>query len=572
MKKAVIYIRVSTEKQVREGFSLEGQMEELTKYANLNDLEVVKIYVEEGKSGKSIEGREEFQQMLSDISTGTIETDFVVVYKMSRFGRSARDTLNSLHFIQDYGVHLLSKEDGLDTSKPMGNLIATILSAVAEMERDNIIVQTSMGKETKARKGGFIGGICPYGYEKDYENEKFVPIPHQAEIVKLIFDKFVNEGMSYSALSNFLNSQGIKKDKIKGKENRKFTDWSMEQIKNILKSEVYIGAKTYGKRKTVKVKGTENQYQTIRQKDYIIIPKVHEAIIDDETFQKAQERIEKISEENAQMFLRGEKVHLVSGILKCPVCGSGMVTDTTNHINKHGEKITYHYYACGHQRRASGGECTRNPIKKEVIEKEVIDYTMKLIKNPQFVEDIQNKITKSIDTDSINRELKRFENELSKIKKSKTNLERDIDNISDSDKHADRKRKDMNERLYNLYDKIEEAEEKIKECKIKKSAVEKEILNVETIYKMLLVFDKVFDKLSDTDKRKLIHSIISEIQIYNKAERKQHNKILKSIQYSFPINQKIIDSLNNEESVAEQTATLLDISKANFRMDLLMVV
>lgn len=572
MNKAVIYIRVSTEKQVNEGFSIEGQETELKKFAKANDIEIVKTYVEEGKSGKTIEGRAEFQQMLNDISTGTVETDFVIVYKMSRFGRSARDILNSLHFIQSFNVHLISKEDGLDTSKPMGNMIATILGSVAEMERETIITQTSLGREIKGRKGGFIGGVTPYGYEKDYKQEKFIANPEQRKIVKLIFHKFVNEGLSYLAITRYLNSQGIKKPVIKGREGKGFTDWSGAQVKWILGNEVYTGVKTYGKRKTVKVKGTENQYKHIRKKDYIVTEKVHEAFVDDETFQKAKDRIEKIRLDNQQLFHRGDKIHLISGILKCPQCGSSMIVDTSHYKSMNGEKITYHYYCCSHARKAQEGECSRNPIRKDEVEKEIIDYTLKLVQNQQFVSDIQEKINNSIDITGIEWELGNCQNELSRLKKSKVNLERDIDSISDSDKYADRKRQDMNNRLYGLYDKIEEIEEKIKECKAKKSAIEKETLNVNTVYKILLTFEQIFFQMTDSDKRKFIHSIITNIEIYNKEERKQHNKILKSIQYSFPINQKIIDSLNNEESVAEQTATLLDISKEVFRIDLLMRV
>ena len=114
-KKCVIYIRVSSERQV-QGYSLEGQKRFLKEWAEFEGMTVSEIYVEPGKSGKSITGREVFQKMLNEISSGSVETDYVLVFKLSRFGRNAKDILNSLTYIQRYGVNLICKE--LPASKP----------------------------------------------------------------------------------------------------------------------------------------------------------------------------------------------------------------------------------------------------------------------------------------------------------------------------------------------------------------------------------------------------------------------------------------------------------------------
>ena len=100
-KKCVIYIRVSSERQV-QGYSLEGQKRYLKEWAEFEGMTVLNIYVEPGKSGKSISGREVFQRMLDDIATKSVDADFVVVFKLSRFGRNAKDILNSMTFIQRY--------------------------------------------------------------------------------------------------------------------------------------------------------------------------------------------------------------------------------------------------------------------------------------------------------------------------------------------------------------------------------------------------------------------------------------------------------------------------------------
>lgn len=151
-KKCYIYTRVSTAAQT-EGYSLEAQTERLRKYADYKEMEVVREYCDAGKSGKSITGRPEFQRMLQDASEERDGVAFILVFKLSRFGRNAADVLNSLQFIQDYGVNLICVEDGIDSSKDSGKLTITVLSAVAEIERENILVQTMEGRKQKAREG-----------------------------------------------------------------------------------------------------------------------------------------------------------------------------------------------------------------------------------------------------------------------------------------------------------------------------------------------------------------------------------------------------------------------------------
>ena len=161
-KKCVLYPRVSTEMQV-DGYSLEGQKNSLKRFADREEMEIVGIYEDAGKSGKSIEGRPAFKKMLSDIKNG-LEIDYILVYKLSRFGRNAADILNSLEFVQSYRINLICIEEGIDSSQTSGKLLISVLSAVAEIERENIIEQTTNGRREKARQGGWNGGFAPYGY------------------------------------------------------------------------------------------------------------------------------------------------------------------------------------------------------------------------------------------------------------------------------------------------------------------------------------------------------------------------------------------------------------------------
>ncbi len=130
--KCVLYPRVSTEMQVDE-FSLDGQINSLKRFADREEMIVVDIYEDAGKSGKSIEGRPAFKKMLSDIENG-LQIDYILVYKLSRFGRNAADILNSLEFIQSYGINLICIEERIDSSQASRKLLISVLSAVARLK------------------------------------------------------------------------------------------------------------------------------------------------------------------------------------------------------------------------------------------------------------------------------------------------------------------------------------------------------------------------------------------------------------------------------------------------------
>ena len=185
-EKCVIYVRVSTEMQV-DGYSLSAQKETLYEYAKRNDLLIVEEYEDAGKSGKSIEGRPAFKKMMADIGNG-LKVNYVLVFKLSIFGRSAVDILSSIEFIRDYDVHLISVNEGINSSTPSGKLLISVLSAVAEIERENIQEQTMLGRREKARQGKWNGGFSPYGYS--IQDGILIQNEDESKIVKFIFEMY----------------------------------------------------------------------------------------------------------------------------------------------------------------------------------------------------------------------------------------------------------------------------------------------------------------------------------------------------------------------------------------------
>src|SRR5574344_2419740 len=173
-----------------DGYSLEAQKTKMKAFCDYNEYEIVGEYEDAGKSGKSIEGRIAFNQMMDDIKLGKDAVSYVLVFKLSRFGRNAADVLATLQVMQDFGVNLICVEDGIDSSKDAGKRMISVLSAVAESERENIRVQTMAGREQKAREGKWNGGFAPYGYR--LENGLILIAEDEAEVIRIIYDRYVH--------------------------------------------------------------------------------------------------------------------------------------------------------------------------------------------------------------------------------------------------------------------------------------------------------------------------------------------------------------------------------------------
>ena len=524
-KKCVLYPRVSTEMQV-DGYSLDGQKSNLTRFADREEMEIVSIYEDAGKSGKSIEGRPAFKQMLFDIENG-LEIDYILVYKLSRFGRNAADILNSLEHVQAFGVNLICIEEGIDSSQTSGKLLISVLSAVAEIERENIIEQTMNGRKEKARQGGWNGGFAPYGY---YLKDKQLFIQEdEAEAVRIIFDKYLKENMGFHKIANYLNLQGIQKIK---RNNGTLSGWGTHFVRMIIDNPVYCGKISYGRRVREKVKGSKNEYKQIPQENYIIAEGQHEAIISEELWNAAHEKRELTGVKSPSKIGR-DRAHLLSGILKCPKCGGPMYTNKHAWTNKDGTYKEIYYYVYSKARTARGKTCDyKAMLKKSDIEPLVIEAIRELIKNQDFATEIKSRIGKEIDTSTLNRELKNYESKLREIELNKTRLENEIDSLPEDTRFRERKVHDMTLRLDGLYDIIVELEEKIEDVLLRRKAVEQDAITLENIYTLLANFDKVYDKISDEEKKSLISSLIKEIEIFPCDEAELP---LKSILFNFPV-------------------------------------
>jgi len=554
-KKVYVYTRVSTAMQI-DGYSLEAQRTRMRAFAEFNEYEIAGEYEDAGKSGKSIEGRDEFNRMMEDIKTGKDDVSFVLVFKLSRFGRNAADVLSTLQTMQDFGVNLICVEDGIDSSKDAGKLMISVLSAVAEIERENIRVQTMEGRIQKARDGKWNGGFPPYGYSlKDGVleiNEE------EALAIRTIFEQWVSTDIGANGLAKYLENHGIRKIP---RHNGKNPLFDAALIRNIIKNPVYCGKIAYGRRKTEKVHGTRNEYKLVEQDDYLVVDGLHEGIVSEEMWNQAQVKmIAQAKKYEHVNKAKDTRTHLLSGLVKCPICGAGMYGNKSIKHRKDGTKYKdFFYYGCKHRTMTRGHKCDyKKQINEDVLDEAVVEVITKLVANPRFASMMQEKINMKVDTTVIDQEITALEKQLKQSYAVKRKTLEEIEALDPDARHYKRLKTDLDDLLYRMYDKIDDQEQSLIEARAKKQSIESEKVTGDNIYKILIYFDKFYSLMNEEEQRKLMESLIEEIQIYE--ERQPSGQWLKSITFRLPIIEKdmkisVGDSLDIKQHV--ETVCLL---------------
>lgn len=277
LKKAALYVRVSTEGQAEEGYSIEAQKKLLEAWCVSKEIECFEFYIDPGYSGSNLD-RPAVSAMLSDAVDGKLS--HVVVYKLDRLSRSQKDTLYIIEdVLNKHGVDFVSLSENMDTSTPIGRAMLGIISAFAQLERETIKIRTRMGMRERVKSGLWMGGgKIPFGY--DYDSDKGILVPNEdAETVREMYRLFL-QGYSPNTIAEIL---GLKYEKL---------------VVQILKRKTNIGVIPY--------KGEE----------YI---GRHEPIIDAATFTLAMEEFEKRGRG-----ILSDSPHLLSGLIYCGNCSARM--------------------------------------------------------------------------------------------------------------------------------------------------------------------------------------------------------------------------------------------------------
>lgn len=382
-RKVAIYSRVSTLHQAEEGYSIGQQIEALTKYCQAMDWVIYDNYSDGGFSGGKLE-RPAMQKMIQDAESGKFDT--VIVYKLDRLSRNVRDTL---YLVKDVfnanNVDFVSLQENIDTKSAMGNLFITLLSAIAEFEREQIKERMQLGVKGRAKSGKTTSWATPpFGYKYDTNTQSMTVDHYQSEIVRDMFNKLIS-GWSIMGITTHLRKTNDKK-------------WTHVRVKRILENVAYIG----------KVKYRDEVYDG-----------EHAPILTEETFYKAQKALEERtdSKTNTRPF---QGLYMLSHIAKCGYCGTPLKIDsykprkdgtrkrTYTCINRNPRRIKTTIYNDGEQCKESGR------YNVEDVEKYVLNEINKFQLNPESIE--------SLYKDKPEENLKAYEEQLKQLEKKLSKL------------------------------------------------------------------------------------------------------------------------------------------------------
>ena len=312
--------------------------------------------------------------------------------------------------------------------------------------------------------------------------------------------------------------------------------------------------------KSIEGRVSFNQMMEDRQvkKDaYLLVDGLHEALVSEEVWEQAQVKVaaqakkyEKVNRD------KREKIHLLSGILKCPVCGAGMYGNKAIKKRKDGSNYKdFYYYGCKHRNMTRGHKCDyRRQVHEEMLDVAVAEVISKLVSNPKFSDLIRSKINMEVDTSTLDQEIANYEKQLRQLYHNKDSILSDIDSLDYEDKHYQRRKADLENRLYKTYDKIEEAEELLVSAKTKRCSLLADKITGDNIYKALIFFDKLYDKMNEAEKREFLSQLVDNVQIYE--ERKENGQWLKSIEFKLPIIEKEF-TLSLDNNAQNETVVLL---------------
>jgi site-specific DNA recombinase len=384
--KAALYVRVSTDEQAKEGYSLDAQEEKLEAFCFSQGWEIVKIYREEGQSAKNI-NRPQLQLLLNDLHL----YDVVLVYKLDRLSRSVSDINNLLQTFDRNNVSFKSATEPYDTTTAQGKLLINIFASLAQFEREQLSERVRMGMEKKTKSGKWAGGKPPYGYF--FEGDRLYTDDNEREVVIKIFEMAKTQG--FYTIAKRLTQMGY--------PTKKGGEWHVDSVRDIANNPIYAGYLTFNE--SVKEYKKPPREQNLYEGN-------HERIIDREEFWELQDILDKRRGSGGK---RETSNYYFSSILKCGRCGHSM----SGHKSPSGKT-----YRCSGKK--AGKKCTSHIIKEENLLRTVLNQ----------LDDLFNNIHGSTEVTDINQsKINQLEQELRSIqrliKKQKAMFEADIIDIDE---------------------------------------------------------------------------------------------------------------------------------------------
>ncbi len=412
-KRVGIYVRVSTEMQSAEGYSIDGQINQIKEYCNFHHFEVKDIYADRGISGKSM-NRPALQRMLHDANKGHI--DCVMVYKTNRLARNTSDLLKIVEDLHKQNVEFFSLSERMEVNTSSGKLMLQILASFSEFERNTILENIYTGQHQRALEGYYQGNL-PLGYNNIPDNKKELMInQHEANIVKYIFESYA-KGHGYRKIANALNHKGY--------VTKKGNAFSISAVTYILSNPFYIGKIQFAKYKD----WNDKRRKGLNDKPVIAEGK-HSPIIGKDLWDKVQARKKQVSKKPQ---VHGKGTNILTGLISCPQCSAPMAASNTTNILKDGTKKRICYYSCSNFRNKGSKVCSANSVRADVIEKYVMDQILEIVKSDKVLKQVVERVNQEnqIDVAALNHDIAYKQQQFDEINTKLKNLIQTIEDNPD---------------------------------------------------------------------------------------------------------------------------------------------
>ncbi|XID91063.1 recombinase family protein [Paenibacillaceae bacterium WGS1546] len=349
------YSRVSTDEQVKEGYSLDAQLEKLSNYCKSQDWTIEETYVEEGKSAKDV-NRPELQRMLADARSGKFEV--ILVYRLDRLTRSVMDLYELLNIFEESGVKFKSATEVYDTTTAMGKLFITIVAALAQWERENLSERVRFGMEELVREGRWHGGPVPYGYS--WDGQRMTIIESEAKILREL-RKIYMSGEGLGSTAKKLNNKELMK---RGRS------WSATSVWYVLDNPIYAGKIRYGEKKK------NGKYASRKKEERVNVIWSDSGFPTIFSWDEYQEHTERMKRKEFYGHAK-KREYRFTGVLRCARCNSTLIGRPYRNKNKDGVWMEPHYnYICSGRALSSG--CDLPLLRQEVAEKMIMQHLDKI--------------------------------------------------------------------------------------------------------------------------------------------------------------------------------------------------
>ena len=456
----------------------------------------------------------------------------VISWKINRISRKLSDVLKIVDILEQNSISFNSYSEQFDNSTPAGKMQFQMMALIGEFERGTIAQNVKTGMCAKAKAGEWCGGrvlgydLVPIDSQEGAKRRKtkLKINEKEAEAVRFIFNEYVN-GKGYKAITNQLNKLCYK--------TKKGNDFSVGSIREILTNPVYIGKVRYN----VRQNWSEKRRRNINANP-IITDGIHEPIIDEGLWDKVQAIMESKKGKPSRIY-DGE--YPLTGILRCPKCGTGMVISRTTNKLADGTKKRIAYYCCGAWKNKGTSVCNSNTIRVDKANECVFTKISELLSNEKMVKSIVNSINKERHKkiSPVKKELERIYKELEKIDRKKTKLFEAYEEELISKEEFKERKDELNKRAKSLQEEKEP-------LLVTLSDDVSEEIPYEFIKSILENFSKVLTESATREQqKKLLHMIISEITI-NEAREIDSIKL--------KINDSLVDYISKEEGVSIKDA------------------